>query len=63
MAEINEELKRHLVRVKEDREKAGLKLKIKKKTKVMTSSSVTSCQREGEKTGFYFLELQNHCRQ
>ena len=30
MAEINEELKRHLVRVKEDREKAGLKLNIQK---------------------------------
>ena len=61
-AESEEEQKSLLMKVKEDSEKAGLKLNIQK-TKVMTSSSVTSCQREGEKTGFYFLELQNHCRQ
>ena len=40
MAESEEELKNLLMRVKEN-EKAGLKLSIKKKTKIMASSPIT----------------------
>ena len=47
MAESEEELK-SLLKVKEEGEKAGLKLNIQK-TKIMTSSSITSWQLEGEK--------------
>ena len=45
MAESKEELKSFL-RVKEESERAGLKLNIKK-TKIMASSPITSWQREG----------------
>ena len=58
MAEIEEELKKLLMRVKEENEKVGLKLNIKKKkkTKIMSSSPITSWQIEGEKvTDFIFL--------
>ena len=49
-----EELKRLLMRVKEESEKAGLKLNIKK-TKIMASSPITSWQIEWEKMDrFYF---------
>ena len=48
MAETDEELKSLLMRVKEENEKAGLKFNIKK-TKVMTSSSITSWQIDGGK--------------
>ena len=48
MAESEEELKSLLMRVKEESEKAGLKHNIQK-TKIMTSSSITSWQLEGEK--------------
>ena len=48
MAESEEELKSLLMRVKEESEKAELKLNIKK-MKIIASSSITSCQREGEK--------------
>ena len=48
MAESEEELKSLLMKVKEESEKAGLKLSIQK-TKVMTSSPVTSWQIDGEK--------------
>ena len=41
MAEVVEELKNFLIRVKEEREKAGLKLSIQK-TKIMASSPITS---------------------
>ena len=58
MAESEEKLKSLLMRVKEENEKVGLKLSIKK-TNVMTSSSITSWQVEGEKfealTDFIFL--------
>jgi len=40
MAESQEELKSHLMKVKEDREKAGLKLNIQK-TKIMASGPIT----------------------
>ena len=62
------------MRVKEENEKAGLKLNIKKKkkklnwTKITVSSPITSWQIDGEKVGtlsyrFYFLGFQKHCRQ
>ena len=58
MAESEEELKSLLMRIKEESEKAGLKLSIKN-TEVMASSSITSWQIEGEKvetvTDFIFL--------
>ena len=46
MAEAKE-LKRFLMKVKEEREKAGLKLNIQK-TKIMASSAITSWQIDGE---------------
>ena len=66
MAESEEELKILLMRVKEEREKVGLKLSIQK-TKIMASGPITSWQIDGEKSGnsdrVSFLGLQNHCRQ
>ena len=41
-AESEEELKNLLMKVKEESEKAGLKLNIKKKTKIMASSPIPS---------------------
>ena len=46
MTENKEELK-SLLKVKEESEKAGLKLNIQK-IKIMTSSPITSCQIDGE---------------
>ena len=64
MAEIKEELKSLLMKMKEDSEKVGLKLSIQK-TKIMASGSITSWQIDGETmetvTDFIFC-LQNHCR-
>ena len=48
MTESQEELKTLLMKVKEESEKAGLKLSIQK-TKIMTSSLIISWQIEGEK--------------
>ena len=48
MAESKEELKNLLIRVKEAREEAGLKLNIKK-TKIMASGPITSWQIDGVK--------------
>ena len=48
MAEREEELKSLLIKVKEESEKAGLKLNIQK-TKTMASGSITSWQIDGEK--------------
>ena len=47
MAESEEELKNFLMKVKEESEKAGLKLNIQK-TKIMASSPITSWQIDGE---------------
>ena len=47
MAESEEELKSLLMKVKEESEKAGLKLNIQT-TKIMASSSITSWQIDGE---------------
>ena len=64
MAEREEELKSLLMKVKEESEKAGLKLNIQK-TKIMASGPITSWQIDGGKSGnsdkFYLLGLQNHC--
>ena len=58
MVESKEELKRLLMRVKEESEKAGLKLNIQR-TKIMVSSPTNSLQIEAEKveagTDFIFL--------
>ena len=55
MAESKEELKRLLIKVKEESEKAGLKLS-SQKTKIMASRPITSWQIDGETvTGFIFL--------
>ena len=48
MAESEEELKSLLLRVKEESEKAGLKLNIQK-TKILASAPITSWQIEGKK--------------
>ena len=63
MAESKEELKSLLMRVKEESEKAGLKLKIQK-AKIMASGPITSWHTDREKVETvtdYFLGLQNHC--
>ena len=64
MAESEEELKSHLMRVKEVSGKIGLKLNIQK-TKIMASGPITSWQIEGEEveavTDFTFLGSKNHC--
>ena len=58
MAEIEEELKSLLTKVKEESEKVGLKLN-NQKMKIMASGSITSWQIDGEKvktvTDFIFL--------
>ena len=58
MAESEEELKSLLMKVKEESEKAGLKLDIQK-TKIMVSCPITSLQIDGETmktvTDFIFL--------
>ena len=55
MAESEEELKSLLMKVKEESEKFGLKLNIQK-TKIMTSSPITSWQTDGETVAeFNFL--------
>ena len=55
MAESKEELKSLLMKVKEESEKAGLKLNIQK-TKIMASDPITSWQIDGETvTDFIFL--------
>ena len=58
MAESEEELKSLLMKVKEESEKAGLKLSLPK-TKIMASSPITSWQVEGKKVEAvtYFLFL------
>ena len=53
--------------VKDESEKAGLKLNVKKKTKIMVSGPITSWQANiwGNMENSdrpYFLGLQNHCR-
>ena len=63
MAEIEEELKNLLMRVKEESENAGLKLNTQE-IKIMASNPIISWQRDGDKSGnsdrFYFLHFQKH---
>ena len=65
MAESEEELKSLLMKVKEESEKAGLRLNIQK-TNIMSLGPITSWQIDGEAMetvrDFIFLRLQNHCR-
>ena len=64
MAESEEQLKSLLMKVKEESEKAGLKLKIQK-MKITASGPITSWQIDGETMETvtdYFRGLQNHCR-
>ena len=63
MAE-SEELKSLLMKMKEESEKIGFKLNIRK-TKIMASGAITSWQIDGETVEtvtYYFWGLQNHCR-
>ena len=65
MAESEEELKSLLMKVKEESEKLGLKLNIRK-MKIMASGPITSWEIDGETvetvSGFSFFGLQNPCR-
>ena len=65
MAESEEELVSLLMKVKEESEKAGLKLNIQK-SKIMASGPMTSWEIDGETvetvSDFIFGGLQNHCR-
>ena len=65
MAESEELLKSLLMKVKEESEKAGLKLNIQK-ANIMACGPITSWQIYGETvqtvTDFYFGRFQNHCR-
>ena len=64
MAESEEELKSLLIKMKEESEKAGLKLNIQK-TQIMASSHHFMVNRwgsNGNSDRHYFLGLQNHCR-
>ena len=63
MAECENELKRLLIKVKEESERGGFKLNIQK-TKFMASGPITSWQIDGETmetVRLYFLGLQNDC--
>ena len=64
MAESEEELKSLLMKVKEESEKAGLKLN-SQRAKVIASDPITSWQIDGGNNGnsekLYFLGLENHC--
>ena len=64
MAESKEKLQSLLMKVKEESEKAGLKLNIQK-TKIMTSSPMSLWQIDGETMEIArdFSRLQNHCGQ
>ena len=55
MAESEEELKSHLMKVKQESEKVGLKFSIQK-TKIMASSPITSWHIDGETVAVFILE-------
>ena len=64
MAENKEELKRLLMKVKEESEKVWLKFNMQK-TKIMASGPIISWQIDGETmetVQTIHLGLQNHCR-
>ena len=65
MAEIEEELKSILMKVKEESEKAGSKLSIQKNEDHGIQSHhfmANRCGNNGNSERFYFLQLQNYCR-
>jgi len=64
MAESEEELKNLLMKVEEESEKVGLKLKTQK-TKIMASGPITSwkiMEKQWKQWQTLFGGLQNHCR-
>ena len=61
MAESKEELKSLLMKVKEESEKAGLKLNIQKTKEPGIWSHHFMANRWGNSDRLYFLGLQNHC--
>ena len=65
MADSKEGQQRLLMKVKEEREKVGLKLNIQK-TKIMASGPITSWEMDGETVetvaDFFWGGFQNHCR-
>ena len=66
MVESKEQLKRLLMKVKEESEKVCLKFNIQK-TKIMTSGPITSFEanrwgNSGNSDRLFFFQLQNHCR-
>ena len=64
MTEREEELKSLLIKLKDESEKASLKINIQK-TMIMSSGPITSWQIDGETVETvtdYFFGLQNHCR-
>ena len=63
-AKSEEELKSHLMKVKEESEKVGLKLNIQK-MKIVASGPITSWEIDGETVetvSEYFWGFLNHCR-
>ena len=65
MAESKEEIKSLLIKVKEENEKASLKLNIQKKEDRGVQSHhlmVNRCGKNENSDKLYFLGLQNHCR-
>ena len=54
MAESEEELKRLLMKAKQESEKVGLKLNIQK-TKIMASGPISSCEIDGETVSNFIL--------
>ena len=66
MAAGEKKLKNLLMKMKEESKKADLKLNIQE-TKIMESGHINFITNRWRKTGssdrFYFLGLQNHCRQ
>ena len=56
---LREELKRLLMKVKEESEKVGLKLNIQK-ANIIASGPITSWEIDGESVRLYVLGLQNH---
>ena len=64
MAESEEELKSLLMKVKEESEKVGLKLNIRKLRSwhLVPSLHANRCRNNGNSERLHFCGLQNHCR-
>ena len=64
MLESKEELKSLLIKMREENEKAGLKLNVEKNQDYGIQSLYFMANRQGKNGNsdrLYFLELQNHC--